>query len=168
MTWRDRLCNILRVKNRSFRDRLPRPCNRVEIVVTRPDGTVRSRSVTRNLRTTAGRDFQAAQMSGTPGAAANYIALSADAIPPSTGDTVLAGELGGSLARKPATYSHTAGTPLYLLQTSFVADQPVTIRKAGMFDAPSGGTLVFETQPSPETVAAGDTISVSWSVDLGA
>lgn len=126
------------------------------------------------LRTNAGADFQAAQMSGTPGAAANYMALSTNATAPVATDTVLTGELntaGGGLIRALATYAHTAGTTTYTLSRTFTANATDgasnTVQKAGIFTAAAGGTMVFETAvPSPPVMVAGDQLTVTLTVNM--
>ncbi len=45
------------------------------------------------MKTNAGIDFISAQVSGTPGAAANYMALTANSTAPAAGDTTLTGEI---------------------------------------------------------------------------
>ena len=127
------------------------------------------------MRTNAGADFQSAQMGGTPGAAANYMALTANNAAPALTDTTLTGEIAtasGGLIRKLATYAHTAGTTIYTLTATFTGNAsdvyPVTPAKIGIFNAATVGTLVFETLiPTPPTLAAsGDAITITETVTL--
>ena len=121
-----------------------------------------------NLRTNAGRDFQSAQMGGTPGAAANYIGVTANATAPAAGSTTLTGEIAsGTLNRALATYAHTAGTATYTLTKTFTSDQTVTIAKIGVFNAASGGTLVFETLlNATASLVSGDQLQITETVTL--
>jgi hypothetical protein len=127
----------------------------------------------------SGIDFQAAQMGGTPGAAAVYIGLTANATAPAAADTTLTAEIttaGGGLIRGAvaATYSHSTGVASYTLVKTFTANGtdalPVTIAKIGVFTAAtSGGTMVFETLLTPSTAtlsASGDSLQVTESVSL--
>lgn len=104
-------------------------------------------------RTKAGRDFMARVMgngahsdAGTGDMApADYMALSTSNDPPDEDNTSLPDEITvGTLARAQATYAHTEGQASYTLTHTFTSDDTVTIRKVGVFNAPSGGTLVFE------------------------
>lgn len=126
------------------------------------------------MRTNAGRDFQARVM-GDPGsngsgsyAPACYLALSNSGTAPAATDTTLAGEIsGGTLGRAQASYAHVNGTATYTLSKSFTADQNVTLRKVGVFNASSGGTMVFEGAMSSEAVVqAGDQIQITVTVTM--
>lgn len=101
-------------------------------------------------------------------APANYIGLTANANAPAAGDTTLPGEItSGTLARKQATYAHTNGTNSYTLTASFTSDQAVTLAKMGVFNAASGGTLVFETLlNATASLVSGDQIQVTQTVTL--
>lgn len=130
------------------------------------------------LRTNAGTDHQAAVMAttATQPAPANYMALTANATAPAAGNTALAGEIataGGGLVRKQAVYAHTPGTNTYTLTGTFTGtasdNYPVTIAKVGVFNAASGGTLVWETLLSPTAAtlnASGDQLTVTQTVTL--
>lgn len=140
-------------------------------VVHRRDGKVLSEQLVTNLRTNAGADFQAQQMGGTPGTAANRIALTEDATAPAATDTVLAGELtGNGLDRAVATFSHAGGgASSYTLTHTFTKSggASVTVRKVGCFDAATGGNMVFETLfGDPATMVSGDELTVTWTVNL--
>jgi hypothetical protein len=129
------------------------------------------------MKTNAGNDFQAAQMGGAASATAvaKWVALTANATAPAAGDTTLTGEIvtgGGGLIRKAGTYAHTTGAANYTITTVFTANGsdslPVTINKRGIFDAASGGTLVFTSAvPSPPTISAsGDTLTLTDTISL--
>lgn len=120
------------------------------------------------MRTNAGNDWQAAQMGGTPGAAATYMGLTANSGAPAAGDTSLTGEIGsGTLIRAAASYAHTAGTSSYTLTKTFTSDQTVTIAKIGIFNASSSGTLVFETLlNATAALVSGDTLTVTETVNF--
>lgn len=127
------------------------------------------------MRTNAGADWQAAQMGGTPGAAANYIALTANSTAPAAGDTTLTGEIttaGGGLVRALAAYAHTTGTTNYTLTKTFTANGsdalPVTIAKIGVFTAATSGTMAFETLLTQTATlnASGDAVAVTETVSI--
>lgn len=127
--------------------------------------------------TNAGKDLQSRVMFDTASngtgsyAAANYIALTANATAPSAASTVLTGEFaaaGGGLIRAQATYAHTNGTGTTTLTKTFTAnanDGPSnTVNKAGLLNAPSGGTLLLETpMPNPPTLVPADQVATTWT-----
>lgn len=129
------------------------------------------------LKTNAGNDFQANQMAGTPSATAiaKYVALTVNTTAPAATDTTLTGEIttaGGGLVRKAGTYAHTTGAASYTVTTVFTANGtdalPVTIGKRGVFDAASGGNLVFSTLVTPTATlsASGDQLTLTDTVTL--
>jgi len=101
-------------------------------------------------------------------AAANYIGLTANTSTPNATDTTLAGEVSsGSLARAQAAYAHTTAAPSYTLTKTFTSDQTITVAKVGVFNAPSGGTMVFESLLSATaTLQSGDQVAVTEVVSL--
>lgn len=127
--------------------------------------------------TNAGKDFQSRVMFDTASngsgsyAAANYIALTANATAPAAGDTALTGEFaaaGGGLIRAQATYAHTLGTGTTTLTKTFTANAndgaSNTVNKAGLLNAPSAGSLVLETpMPNPPVLVPGDSTAVTWT-----
>lgn len=130
------------------------------------------------MRTAAGRDFQSRVMGNSTEAGAgtglmrpaDYIALTENAVAPADADTALAGELtAGGLGRAIATYAHTAGASTYTLTKTFTSSDATarTINKAGVFNASSGGTMVFETAvPSPPTLVSGDQLTITETVTI--
>jgi hypothetical protein len=125
--------------------------------------------------TNAGRDFVAAQVSGTSvSTPAVYLALSASAVGAATA-TTLSGEIttaSGGLVRALSTYTHNAGAATYTLSKTFTTTGsdalPVTIAKCGVFTASTGGTLVFETALSPTATlsASGDQLTLTETITI--
>ncbi len=129
-----------------------------------------------DLRTFAGRDLQARVLAdpGSTGtgnyAPANFMALTEDATVPAEADTALAGELtGGGLQRAQATYAHTAGALTYTLTKTFTSSDATArkINKVGVFNAPTVGTMMFETlSPSPPTLVSGDNVTLTSTITM--
>lgn len=124
------------------------------------------------LRTNVGTDAVHGQVFGTAAqpAAFNYIAVTANATAPAAADTTLTAEIttaGGGLIRKQATYAHTTGTQTSTLTATFTANGsdslPVTLAKAGVFNASSAGTMGFESLISPTATlsASGDNVTLT-------
>lgn len=125
---------------------------------------------------TAGRDWAASALfdrSGSRAAAADYLAVTANSTAPASGDTALTAEIataGGGLIRKVATYAHTGGAATSTLTATFTANAndslPVTLAKAGVFNAASGGAMPFSSLLSPTAVvsAVGDSVTLTVTV----
>lgn len=132
------------------------------------------RLTTTELRTLAGRDYQARTM-GDPAstgtgvyAPAIYLGLTEDAAAPLAADTGLAGEITtGTLTRAAAIYAHTTGTASYTLTKTFTSDQSITVRKVGVFNAPTLGTMVFESLMNEIAIlVSGDSLQITETVTL--
>lgn len=144
--------------------------NRVHAWIQRRDGSVEDLGIATNLRTNGGADWQADVMGKTTQPApAQWIALTTNTGAPAAGDTVLTGEIStGGLARAQGTYTHTNGTTSYKITYTFTATATQTaVHKAGLFNASTAGTMVFETNLSSDaTLASGDTLTVEWTVNI--
>ena len=126
------------------------------------------------MRTYVGRDLQAALMAD-PGsnatgayAPANWMGITASAVAEDPTRTTLPGELtGGSMGRSQSTYSHTAGTTSYTLIRTWVADRQVTVAKFAVFNAASGGVMMFEKNlDEPVPLKSGDSFQIVHTISL--
>jgi hypothetical protein len=126
------------------------------------------------MRTNAGTDFQARVMGDTAStgtglyAPGTYIGVTANATAPAAGDTTLTGEVAtGTLIRAQATYAHTTGAASYTLTKTFTSDQTVTLAKIGVFNAATGGTMIFESLMSATAaLVANDQVTITETVSL--
>lgn len=127
--------------------------------------------------TTAGRDMAASAVynTATQPAAANYLAVSANATAPSAASTTLPGEIttgGGGLVRAQAVYAHTGGAATVTLAKTFTANGsdslPVTLAKVGVLNAASSGTLVHETLLSATSTltVSGDATTITETITI--
>lgn len=107
-------------------------------------------------------------------AAANRIALTANATAPAAGDTTLTAEIttaSGGLIRAQAAFAKSS-TKVYTLIKTFTVNGsdviPVTIAKFGVFNAASSGTMAIETLVSPTATlsAVGDALTITDTVTL--
>jgi len=144
----------------------------VHIIAQHADGTVFYDNAVHNLRTTGGADWQAAVMGGSQPNPVTYIALTNDAAAAAAGDCAagstactLASEITtNGLARHVATYAHTNGTNTWALTYTWTATGTQSVQKAGMFNAASSGTMVFETNFTQVNLVATDTLGATWTV----
>lgn len=125
-----------------------------------------------NLLTDAGRDLMhnvTLQASSQP-TGGQYIALTANTGAPADTDTALTGELTGTnLARALATYAHTAGATTSTLVHTFTnstGSAVAAIVKSGVFNASSGGTLLFVNTFTTVTLQALDQLQVTWTITI--
>lgn len=147
--------------------------NTVEVTVVR-QGKVIYHGISKNLITNGGKDWLANIMSATSGppAQANYIGLTANSTAPAATDTSLTSEINASgVSRLQGTFAHSNGTNTYTLTGVWTASGTVaSIQKAGLFNASSSGTMVFETafpvSPGPITLASGDQLTLTWTITL--
>lgn len=127
------------------------------------------------LRTKAGTDWLAKVMGDTNSdatgdyAPANYMGLTENDDDPDPEHEALSGEISsGTLVRAQCTFAHTEGASSYTLTRTVTADQKVTLRKIGVFNADfPGGTLVFESRLNAVAqMEVGDTIQITHTVYL--
>lgn len=101
-----------------------------------------------------------------------FIGLTTDAGAPAAGDTTLASEITtGGMARALGLYAHTTSATSFTASKTFAATSGFTaIHKAGFFTAlttAAGGLMGFETVLNADaTVANGDSLAVTWTVNI--
>jgi hypothetical protein len=145
----------------------PRVPNIVHIVARHADGTIFYDKWVHNLRTNAGINWQYNQMAGTTAAVCTYIALSNDAGSPNAADTAVASEItSNGLARANGTPTHTSNATSYTLAYTFTATGTQSAQKAGVLNNSSGGTLCFENTFTQVSLASGDTLAVTWTINF--
>lgn len=144
--------------------------NRVLFEHRNKDGELLAMGESTNLRTTVGADWQADVMgNSTQPASARWIGLTTNASAASAASTTLTSEIAsGGLTRAVGTYAHTASTSSYTITVTFTASATHTaVHRAGLFNAISSGTLVFETVLSSDvTLVSGDTLTITWTVNI--
>jgi hypothetical protein len=148
----------------------------VRIVGRHADGTIFYDNQIHNLRTTGGADWQASAMGNTsaPPATVNYIALTNDSTAPAAGDCAagsstctLASEIvANGCSRAQGTYAHTNGTATWTVAHTWTATASQSVQKAGMFNASSSGTMVFEAQFTQVNLANTDTLTITWTISI--
>ena len=129
---------------------------------------------TPNLLTNNGRDLFHAQCytntsAGTRGS--GFVAVSTGTTNETTSSTSLETEIStGGLGRADATTkTHSAGTNSTLIEHTFTASATHTaVHKSAMFNASSGVTMTHVANfASDATLVSGDTLKVSWTLNLG-
>lgn len=118
-----------------------------------------------NLILNVGFDFIAdaiGKASGRPGVMSHTaVGTGSDAVAPS--QTALVTEL----ARKAATYAHTAGTKVFTFSTYFAAGEATgAITEAGICNASSGGTFIDRVTFAVINKGADDELTVNFQFTL--
>ena len=140
-----------------------------EAYITRKDGKVEWLTPKKGVHNTVhtdGIDQVIAQISGTPGAAFTYIALTNNGDAPAAGDTALTGEInndnGGG--RAAGSYSHTNDTATWAVSKTFTAtNSGFTVQKSGLFNAASGPVMLCSATFTSAVLSSGDTLTVNWN-----
>lgn len=149
--------------------------NRLDVIL---NGKPVSRSF--NSRVNKGADLIASLITGSAQNSISsplppkYVALSTSSLTPAAGDTTLSGETAGSgLARALGTQgSYTGpasldGSASYTVTKTFTSGTSATIQSAALFDAVSTGNMFVEANLSASvTVNSGDTLAITWTVNL--
>lgn len=125
-----------------------------------------------------GRDWVSQQVLGAAVAAATnqgkYVALTANTSSPAASDTTLTGEIAtasGGLIRAAGTVAHTTGASTSTVSNTFTVNGndslPVDVAKAGLFNAASTGTMIFETLFAAVAAlrAVGDSLALTWTIN---
>lgn len=128
-----------------------------------------------NLLTNGGRDaFHALCYTNASAGTRGYgfIASTESTITPTAGDTTLTGEITtNGLGRADATTkSHSAGTNTTLVEHTFTASGAFTdVKASATFVASSSGTMghIANFSTGSGTLAANDTLKISWTLNLG-
>jgi hypothetical protein len=133
----------------------------VRIVVTGADGHVKDQREIKNLVVTAGKEFIAARMVGTP-AVMSHMALGSTNTAAAAGNTALGAELG----RVALTSSAAAGAVVTYTTTFPAGTGTGAVVEAGVFNAASAGTMLCRTVFAVVNKGADDAMSVTWSITV--
>jgi len=158
-----------------------RPKNRVEYTARHADGTVFYHSVSYNLRTNAGGDYQSAQMGGSASTTTcQYIGLASDSSNSNVGtvaatDTVLSTSGTGSteystlgLSRAVGSYTLTSHTQFTISKTFTASGSATNVNKSGLFASATGvsGTpMCFEDLFTAVSLSNLDTLAITWTIN---
>lgn len=134
-------------------------------------GSWSSRIRRTNLVTNAGKAGVASRINGSGAEAAfTYIATGTGATAPALGDTALQTELATSgLSRANATASRTTTdvtNDTARLQNTFTVTGTAAVTESGVLNAASVGTLLARQTFSAINVINGDSLQITWDVDV--
>jgi len=136
----------------------------MELCLRRPNGEVIVRRKD-NLIVDAGFDFIAdaiGKPTGRPGAM-SHIAVGTGTVAAATGNT----GLGTELARKAATYAHTAGTKIFTFEATFNPGEATgAITEAGVLNAAAAGALLDRVVFAVINKGADDTLTQKFTFTM--
>lgn len=148
--------------------------NFVNVEVLDANGVKKQESETTNIRTNAGADWQAQQMSGAAtDRRAAWIGVTADTTQTiNAAQTSLTGEINADGLQRSAsagTFTHAGGgATTYTVERTFTyTGAGVTLTRAALFASSSGAPMVFIAAfGASATLVSGDQIKVTWTVNI--
>ncbi len=139
----------------------------VLLVLLGPDGKEKERREIKNLIVGAGLGHMASRLQGTAQAVMTHMAIGGGQTAAAAADTTLGSELGRvSLASVNPTGTYNQN--LVYSATFGAGTGTGSVYEAGIFNAGSGGTMLCRTTFALITKGAGDTLQVTWTVNLTA
>jgi hypothetical protein len=162
------LLNLFRRRPKGPRESIHVGRNVVEARIIHADGSVTELGKSYNLLTNGGRDDLAAAFNAVS-FNARYMGITTNTAAPAATDTTLVSEqTTNGLSRVLCTYAHSAGTATLTMTANWnVTGTVANLHKIGIFDAVSGGTLVFVSDlNSNASVVSGDTLQVVDTITL--
>lgn len=138
----------------------------VNVQLIGPDGKVKQEHTNHNLIVTVGKTYLAAWIAAASqaGAFMAYMGLGTGSTSPVAGDTTLQTELsGGGYSRQTGTV--TSSSNVWQNVVSFAPGNGTgAITEAGLFSASTVGTMFARQVFSTYNKAAGDTLTITWTV----
>lgn len=115
-----------------------------------------------NLVVTTGKAYLASRAAGNTAAIMSNMSLGTGTTTPAVGDTTLTTEIG-----RVATSSFTASGVTITANANFPAGTATgAITEAGIFNDPTAGSMLSHTVFPVVNKAAGDQISVTWTITI--
>lgn len=129
----------------------------------------------KNLLTFPGRDFfhdVCYVLTSPPSTGgSNFVAVSNDATPITTADTILAGELTtlGMIRVLADTITHSTNSDITVISNTFTATGGAVsnIQKTGLFTEVTSGILTHAQTFTPVSLADTESITITWTLTLG-
>ena len=137
---------------------------RLNIQVTGPDGNIKDDLTVDNLVVTTGLGFIASRMKDATATAMSHMAIGSGTAAAAAGNTALGTELG----RVALTSTTVTANAVAYVATFGPGTGTGAVTEAGIFNASSSGTMLCRTVFSVVNKEAGDTMSITWTVTIGA
>lgn len=137
---------------------------RLSIQITGPDGKVKDERTVDNLVVTAGLGYIASRMKDATAAVMSHMAIGSGTAAAAAGNTALGTELG----RVALTSTTVSGSGVSYIATFGPSVGTGAVTEAGLFNGATSGTMLCRTVFSVVNKDAGDTMSITWTVTIGA
>jgi hypothetical protein len=135
---------------------------KLSIVVNDTAGNLKQELNVTNLVVDTGLDYIASRMKDATATAMSHMAIGSGTNDPAAGDTTLQSELG-----RVALFSTTVTSNSVEYQATFPAGTGTgAVTEAGILNASSGGTMLCRTEFAVINKAAGDSMTITWTVTV--
>lgn len=136
----------------------------LKITLTGADGQIKAEQEIKNLVVNNGLAFIASRMKDATAAAMSHMAIGAGTAAAAPGDSALGTELG----RIGLTSTTVTANAVAYVATFPAGTGTGAVTEAGLFNAASAGTMLCRTKFAVVNKEAGDTMSITWTVTIGA
>lgn len=132
------------------------------IVLTDENGNLKQELNVTNLVVDTGLAYIASRMKDTTETAMSHMAIGSGTVDPAAGDTALGSQLG-----RVSLFSTTVTDNSVEYVATFPAGTGTgAVTEAGIFNASSGGTMLCRTEFAVINKAAGDSMTITWTVTV--
>jgi hypothetical protein len=135
---------------------------KLSIVVLDNNGELKQELNVTNLVVDTGLDYIASRMAGTSATVMSHMAIGSGTTDPAAGDTTLESELG----RVTLTSSTVTNNSVEYVATFPAGTGTGAVTEAGILNNSTGGTMLCRTEFAVINKAAGDSMTITWTVTV--
>lgn len=137
---------------------------RLKLILIDAFGNIKQEQEVDNLVVTAGKNFIASRIKDATAAVMSHMALGTSSTTPAATDTALGAEISGS---RTVLSSTTVSGNTVTYNCAFAAGIGTgAVVEAGIFNAPTGGTMLCRTTFPVINKGPSDTLSITWTVSI--
>ena len=136
----------------------------LKVVLTGPDGKVKTEQLLKNLVVDTGLNFIVSRMKDATAGVMSHMTVGTGTTPAAAGDTTLEAEIAG--ARTALTSTTVAANQVTYVSSFSAGVGTGAITEAGVLNAASGGTLLCRTVFPVVNKQAGDSMTITWAVTV--
>ena len=136
----------------------------LKVVLTGPDGKVKTEQLLKNLVVDTGLNFIVSRMKDATADVMSHMTVGTGTTPAAAGDTTLEAEIAG--ARTALTSTTVAANQVTYVSSFGAGVGTGAITEAGVLNAASGGTLLCRTVFPVVNKQAGDSMTITWTVTV--
>lgn len=134
----------------------------LEVILKDEFGNIKFQDIFKNLVVTTGLNFIASRMAGTASAVMSHMGIGTGTTAPAAGQTALTTQL----IRNALTSATATNNQITYVATFAAGEGTGAVTEAGVFNASSGGSMLCRTTFSAVNKAAGDTLTINWTVTI--